>query len=62
MTGEQLRHLRFQAGYSTKGFAALIGLKDARNLRRWEAGSRPIPAPIVAKILDVLLRDARARV
>jgi DNA-binding transcriptional regulator YiaG len=46
MTGEELKTLRIQAGYSTNTFAEWLGLKGDRTLRRWEAGTRPIPEPM----------------
>lgn len=58
MTGTELKDLRIQAGYSLTDLAKLLGLTGDRTLRRWENGTRPIPAFMVELIRKVMNDEA----
>lgn len=48
MTPAELRACRQTLGLSARAFGALLGLggDPGRSIRRYEAGTRPIPGPI----------------
>lgn len=57
MTGQELRAFRKSLGMGTPSFGRLLG-PEGSIVRRWEAGSTPIPGPI--RLLVCLLRDIPA--
>lgn len=60
MTPDELRVARQALGLSAQGFARLVGIESGRTVRRWEAGERDIPGPLVV-LLRVLLALRSAR-
>lgn len=60
MTPAELRTARDAFGLSAEGFARLVGVSDGRTVRRWEAGDRAIPGPVIV-IVSALLKSAAVR-
>jgi DNA-binding transcriptional regulator YiaG len=70
MTPSELKQFRADWELSTSGLAQLLGLKDARTIRKWEAGENDIsgPAlllmelyglhPVVRKFLETRAKEA----
>lgn len=50
MTPDELKKHRQALGLSANGFAALVNVSGGRTVRRWEAGDRDIPGPVVVLI------------
>lgn len=48
MTAVELKAARRTLGLSAEGFARAVGVESGRTVRRWEAGERDIPGPVVA--------------
>lgn len=64
MTPEEFKRLRQSWGLSQNDIADLLGVADGRTVRRWEAGTREQPGPVVVlmRILEQhpwLLRDLK---
>src|SRR5262245_15711225 len=55
MTPTELKSARHALGLSAEGFARLMQVGSGRTVRRWEAGDRDIPGPVV--VLTTLLLD-----
>jgi len=51
MTPAEFKAIRRALGYSQEGVAELMGVASGRTLRRWEAGDRNIPGPVVKLML-----------
>lgn len=47
MTAAELKAARHALGLSAEGFARLVGVESGRTVRRWEAGDRDIPGPVI---------------
>lgn len=47
MTPEELKLARHALGLSAEGFASFVGVQGGRTVRKWEAGDRDIPGPVV---------------
>ncbi|MDP3937731.1 MAG: hypothetical protein Q8R92_06305 [Deltaproteobacteria bacterium] len=60
MTPTDLRAARHRLGLSTAGFAHLVNVADGRTVRRWEAGDRDIPGPVIV-LVEALLANAAVR-
>ena len=53
MTSAELKSARQSLGLSAEAFARLVRVADGRPVRRWEAGDRDIPGPVIV-ILGLL--------
>lgn len=51
MTPNELKSARHTLGLSAESFARAVHVESGRTVRRWEAGERDIPGPVI-----VLLR------
>lgn len=53
MIAAEVKSIRERAGLTQSGLAALLRLEDARTIRRWETGERPVsgPASIILEML-----------
>ncbi len=60
MTPAELRSARHALGQSAEGFARLVGVESGRTVRRWEAGERDIPGPVIV-LTRLLLASPGAR-
>lgn len=60
MTPEHLRAARAALGLSAEGFARLVRVESGRTVRRWEAGERDIPGPVVA-LTEAIMRSRSVR-
>ena len=60
MTPADLKAARHALGLSAEGFAKLVGVETGRTVRRWEAGDRDIPGPVVV-ITGALLASRAVR-
>lgn len=60
LTPADLKSARRAFGLSAEGFARLVGVESGRTVRRWEAGDRDIPGPVVV-IVRALLASAAVR-
>ena len=60
MTATELKAARHALGLSAEGFAKLVRVESGRTVRRWEAGDRDIPGPVVV-IVDALLASRSVR-
>jgi DNA-binding transcriptional regulator YiaG len=47
MTPAELKAARHTLGLSAAALARAVGVASERTVRRWEAGSRDIPGPVV---------------
>lgn len=47
MTPAGLKAARRALGLSAEGFARAVGVESGRTVRRWEAGERDIPGPVL---------------
>lgn len=52
MTPTDLKQARQALGLTVEGFARAVGVSDGRTVRRWEAGDRDIPGPVI-KLLGI---------
>ncbi len=50
VTPEDLRAARTALGLSAEAFARLVRVESGRTVRRWEAGERDIPGPVVVLV------------
>lgn len=60
MTKEDLKAARHKLGLSCNELAHALGVSDGRTVRRWEAGEREIPGPVIRLIaiwLDPLTKE-----
>ncbi|UPJ50489.1 helix-turn-helix transcriptional regulator [Bradyrhizobium sp. 200] len=46
-TPEALKHARATLGLSADALARIVRVEDGRTVRRWEAGEREIPGPVI---------------
>ena len=55
MTPTQFKSIRERAGFTQAQLASLLRLADARTIRHWEAGTRPVSGPvsILMELLNV---------
>lgn len=60
MTPAELKSARHALGLSAEGFAAWVQVQSGRTVRRWEAGERDIPGPVVV-LVDAALSSAAIR-
>ena len=54
MTPAELKTARHALGLSAEGFARLVQVESGRTVRRWEAGDRDIPGPVIV-IVEALM-------
>ena len=54
----ELKTARIAFGLSAEGFAKLVQVESGRTVRRWEAGERDIPGPVI--VIVGALMDSRA--
>lgn len=47
MTPAELKSARNALGLSAEGFARMVHVESGRTVRRWEAGERDIPGPVI---------------
>jgi DNA-binding transcriptional regulator YiaG len=69
MTPDELKAKRHALGLSAERFAQMVRVQSGRTVRKWEAGDRDIPGPVIV-ILEMadavpaarewLLREAGA--
>jgi len=50
MTPTELKQARHRLGLSAGAFARAVGVSDGRTVRRWEAGDRDIPGPVIVLV------------
>ena len=60
MTPEALKAARHALGLSAEGFAKVVQVESGRAVRRWEAGERGIPGPVVV-IVGALMESRAVR-
>jgi DNA-binding transcriptional regulator YiaG len=60
MTPAELKATRHALGLSAEGFARMVRVESGRTVRRWEAGERDIPGPVIV-ILGLIERSQQAR-
>jgi DNA-binding transcriptional regulator YiaG len=60
MTPDALKSARIALGLSAEGFAKLVHVESGRTVRRWEAGERDIPGPVVV-IVGALMESRAVR-
>jgi transcriptional regulator with XRE-family HTH domain len=58
MTPTELKSIRQSLGLSAEAFAALLRVQSGRTVRRWEAGERDVPGPVI--VIAEGLRDSAA--
>lgn len=56
MTPSELKAARRALRYTCAGLAEAVGVASGRTVRRWEAGSVPVPGP-VARLLAIWLEQ-----
>ena len=60
MTPAELKTARLSMGLSAEKFARLVRVESGRTVRRWEAGEREIPGPVVV-IVELLMASPEVR-
>jgi DNA-binding transcriptional regulator YiaG len=60
MTPAELKSARHAIGLSAEGFARLVKVESGRTVRRWEAGERDIPGPVIV-LVEAILANAAVR-
>jgi DNA-binding transcriptional regulator YiaG len=60
MTPAELKTARHALGLSAEGFAKLVRVESGRTVRRWEAGDRDIPGPVIV-IVEALMSSRSVR-
>jgi len=55
-----LRAARTALNLSAEGFAKLVRVESGRTVRRWEAGERDIPGPVVV-LVEALMASRSVR-
>jgi DNA-binding transcriptional regulator YiaG len=58
MRPDELKIARYALGLSAEGFAKLVQVESGRTVRRWEAGERDIPGPVI--VIVKALMESRA--
>lgn len=58
MTPAELKAARRALGLTTGGFAAWVNVQGDRTVRKWEAGDRDIPGPVVVLVTAALASAA----
>lgn len=62
MTPSDLKAARHALGLSAEGFARLVSPperpSDGRTVRRWEAGDRDIPGPVIVLLSAIMANPA----
>lgn len=53
MQGDDVKAIRRAYGLSISGLASVLRISDARTIRRWENGERPISGP-ASIVLDMM--------
>ena len=56
MTPADLTSIRQGLGLSAEAFARLVRVQSGRTVRRWEAGDRDIPGPVI--VIAEAVRDS----
>lgn len=54
MTPSELKATRHALGLSAEGFARLVRVESGRTVRRWEAGDRDIPGPVIVIVEAIM--------
>jgi DNA-binding transcriptional regulator YiaG len=54
MTPAELKSARKALGLTAEGFARLVHVESGRTVRRWEAGDRDIPGPVIVLTKAIL--------
>lgn len=60
MTPAELKSKRHALGLSAERFAHLVRVQSGRTVRKWEAGDRDIPGPVIV-ILETIEAVPAAR-
>ena len=60
MTPSELKTARNALGLSAEGLARLVKVESGRTVRRWEAGERDIPGPVIV-IVGALMESRAVR-
>jgi len=60
MTPADLKSIRHSLGLSAEAFARLVRVESGRTVRRWEAGDRDIPGPVIV-ICEAIQASAAVR-
>ena len=60
MLPDTLKSARHALGLSAEGFAKLVQVESGRTVRRWEAGERDIPGPVVV-VVGALMESRAVR-
>lgn len=60
MTPDDLKSARRALGLTAEGFASLVSVQGGRTVRRWEAGDRDIPGPVIV-LVSAILSDRSVR-
>jgi transcriptional regulator with XRE-family HTH domain len=55
-TAEQLQEARKKLGLSAENLARVLRVEDGRTVRRWEAGERAIPGPVIV-IMETIMSN-----
>lgn len=58
MTPEELKAARHALGLSAEGMASLVNVQGGRTVRKWEAGDRDIPGPVVVLVKAAMASHA----
>lgn len=61
MTPADLKSARHTLGLSAEGMARLLHVQSGRTVRRWEAGDRDIPGPVIVLIKAMMASPAVRR-
>jgi transcriptional regulator with XRE-family HTH domain len=59
-TPEQLQEARKRLGLSAENLARVLRVEDGRTIRRWEAGERAIPGPVIV-IMETIMGNLAQR-
>lgn len=60
LTPHELKAARQRLGLSASRFAMVVNVESERTVRRWEAGERDIPGPVIV-LTHLLLESPEAR-
>ena len=61
MTPSGFKEARRAFGLSAEGFARLVHVESGRTVRRWEAGERDIPGPVIVLVTALQHRNPHSR-
>lgn len=61
MTPADLKSARHALGLSAEKFARLVRVESGRTVRRWEAGDRDIPGPVIVLVCAIMSSRAVRR-